>query len=54
MVGQIGPPGVLRRLSDAARIALRAAPARMNRFVPMKWINIYDCWYQAILASGQR
>jgi hypothetical protein len=49
-VGQIGPPGVLRRLPDAASIALaRRGPVwdsgRTNRFAPMKWVNIYDRWY---------
>jgi hypothetical protein len=46
-VGQISPPGVLRRSPDGVRIALHAAPARTNRFFPMKWAYIYDCWYQA-------
>jgi hypothetical protein len=39
-VGQIGPPDVLRRSPDDACIALHAAPARMNRFAPMKSVNI--------------
>jgi hypothetical protein len=39
-VGQIGSPGVLRRLPDAS--ASRVTPRLPGRsdFVPMKWVNI--------------
>jgi len=27
------------------RIALRTAPARMNRYDPMKWVAVNGIWY---------
>ncbi len=45
-VGQIGPPGALRRLPHVPhRAARRASPA--GPFAAMKWVNIKDGWYKA-------
>jgi hypothetical protein len=43
-VGQLGAAGFPETfwaaLARYPRIALRAAPARADRFAPMKWVNI--------------
>ena len=46
-VGHCGPSGALHCLPDATSIALRTAPARVNRYDPMKWVAVTEIWYKS-------
>ncbi|WP_422041479.1 hypothetical protein [Roseibium sp.] len=39
--------GCVVALARCAGIALRTTPDRVDRFDAMKWVSIYEGWYQA-------
>jgi len=43
--GSWRPIGCVAVLARYASIAPRTAPARMNRYDPMKWVDISGIWY---------